>query len=45
MAKKYHFFSLDQVALIIIGGGASAFYYYFEKMMKASQDLTIFITV
>jgi diguanylate cyclase (GGDEF)-like protein/PAS domain S-box-containing protein len=45
MAKRKQFISLDEIGLIIIGGGASGVYLYFEKMMMASQNLTIFITV
>ena len=45
MAKRKQFISLDEVGLIIIGSGASGVYLYFEKMMMASQNLTIFITV
>jgi diguanylate cyclase (GGDEF)-like protein len=36
---------LDSTGLLIIGLGASAVYFYFEKMMNASQDLTVFITI
>jgi diguanylate cyclase (GGDEF)-like protein/PAS domain S-box-containing protein len=36
---------LDSIGLLIVGLGASAVYFYFEKMMNASQDLTVFITI
>ena len=45
MTKRKQVISLDEIGLIIIGAGASGLYLYFEKMMMASQNLTIFITV
>jgi diguanylate cyclase (GGDEF)-like protein/PAS domain S-box-containing protein len=45
MKQKKRIITLDNMGLIIIGAGVSIFYYYFEKMILASHNLTIFITV
>ena len=45
MDKKKLSLIIDECALIIIGIGASVIYYMFEKIISASQNLTILITV
>jgi len=45
MEQKKLSIIIDECALIIIGIGASVIYYIFEKIISASQNLTILLTV